>query len=199
VPAEPGAQVAGQGHQLAARIVFSGRAAVGRGTHVRTMPRPALAVALAITASTAVASLAACRREAAPPPGNIAARLTIPTRADTPFDPATLGGKPALVVFWRPGCPYCREELPGAQRAADERGVPAIAVQIAEGKTAGTTVLGQLAWKGVDLVDDGTLRRELAVKQVPWTLVLRSDGTAARAFVGRQSYETLKSALASVK
>lgn len=153
----------------------------------------------AIAAAIAVAALPACHREPAPPGGNIAARLTIPTRAETPFDPATLGGKPALVVFWRPGCPYCREELPNALRAASERGVPAVAIQIAEGKTAGTEVLTKLGWQGVDLVDDGTLRRDLEVKQVPWTLVLRSDGTAARAFIGRQSYDTLKSALAAVK
>ncbi len=162
------------------------------------MPRPALAVAAIALAITAPA-LPACHREAAPPAGNIAARLTIPTRADVAFDPATLGGKPALVVFWRPGCPYCREELPSALRAATDRGVQAIAIQIAEGKAAGTQVLGQLGWTGVDLVDDGTLRRDLAVRQVPWTLVLRGDGTAARAFVGRQSYDTLKSALGGVK
>ena len=161
------------------------------------MPRPVLAVAIA---AIAVASaLTACKHEAAPPPGNIAARLTIPTRAEPAFDPAALGGKPALIVFWRPGCPYCREELPSAMRAASERGVTAVAVQIAEGKAAGGKVLTDLGWKGVDLVDDGTLRRDLGVHQVPWTLVLRSDGTAARAFIGRQSYGTLKGALADVE
>ncbi len=153
-----------------------------------------VAFALAI----ALPALPACHREPPPPPGNIAARLTIPTRAEAAFDPATLGGKPTLVVFWRPGCPYCREELPNAMRAASERGVPAVAVQIAEGKTAGAEVLTKLGWQGVDLVDDGTLRRDLKVNHVPWTLVLRADGTAARAFIGRQSYATLKSALAGV-
>jgi len=160
------------------------------------MPRSAFAVAIA--AAITFAALPACHREPAPPSGNIAARLTIPTRADVAFDPTTLGGKPALVVFWRPGCPYCREELPDALRAASERSVPVIAVQIAEGKTAGGAILTKLGWSGIDLVDDGTLRRELKVSSVPWTLVLRDDGTAARAFVGRQSYETLERALAAV-
>ncbi|HVV88600.1 MAG TPA: TlpA disulfide reductase family protein [Kofleriaceae bacterium] len=157
------------------------------------MPRVA-ALVLAIALPLAPA----CRREPEPPAGNIAERLTIPTRADAAFDPSTLGGKPALVVFWRPGCPYCRAELPNAMKAAADRGVTAVAVQISEGKTAGTKVLEGLGWKGVDLVDDGTLRTAFKVSQVPWTLVLRSDGTAARAFIGRQSYDTLAGALAGV-
>ena len=162
------------------------------------MPRPALAVA-ALALAIAVPTLPACKRGPAPPSGNIAARLAVPTRGDVVFDPATLGGKPAIVVFWRPGCGYCRQELPDAMRAATERGVTVVAVQVAEGKEAGGAVLAKLGWQGVDLVDDGTLRRDLKVSSVPWTLVLRSDGTAARAFVGAQSYATLERALASVK
>ena len=158
------------------------------------MPRPALAVALAL-----LLTAAACRRDPPPPPGNIAAQLAIPTRAEPVFDPATLGGKPALLVFWRPGCPYCRQELPEAQRAADETGATAVAVQISESSALGKQALEQAGWTGIDLVDRGSLRLALKVRSVPYTLVLRSDGTAARAFVGRQSYGTLKSALASVR
>jgi len=44
-----------------------------------------------------------------------------------------------------------------------------------------------------------TLRQSLDIKAVPYTLVLRADGTAAHAFVGRQSYDTLAGAIASVR
>jgi hypothetical protein len=45
------------------------------------------------------------------------------------------------------------------------------------------------------LVDDGTLRERYGITKVPYTLVLRGDGTAARAFLGEQSAATLSSAL----
>jgi hypothetical protein len=56
-----------------------------------------------------------------------------------------------------------------------------------------------MKWDGVALVDDGTLRKDLKISKVPWTLVLRPDGTAARAYVGRQSYETLAGAVAAAR
>jgi len=159
------------------------------------MPRivPVLiSIALALT-------IAACKHEAPPPGGDVAARLTVPTVAGPPFDPATLDGKPALVVFWRPGCPHCLAELPDALRAAKARGVTAVAVQVAGKPEAGRVVLDRVQWDGPALVDDGSLRDGLAIRAVPWTLVLRGDGTAAHAYVGRQSYDALSSALASVR
>ena len=41
----------------------------------------------------------------------------------------------------------------------------------------------------------GQLVRGLQIKAVPWTLVLRGDGTAKKAWLGRQSYDTLRGAL----
>ncbi|MBE7454309.1 MAG: TlpA family protein disulfide reductase [Kofleriaceae bacterium] len=156
------------------------------------MPRLAV-LALALTA------LLACEKHAPAPPGDIGARLTVPTADGTPYDPSALDGKPAVVVFWRPGCPHCRDELPDVLRVARDKGATAVAVQVAEPPASGQRVLDGLGWDGVTLVDDGTLRKDLAIKQVPWTLVLRPDGTAARAFVGRQSYATLASAIASAR
>ncbi len=164
------------------------------------MPRLPLAVA-ALAAAIALAPLPACKRGTPPPAGNIAAQLTIPTRAGAAFDPSALAGKPTLVVFWRPGCPYCLQELPDALRAAKERGVPAVAIQIAESKAAGQAALERIGWQGEglhDLYDDGTLRRALGVSSVPYTLILRSSGTAARAFVGRKRYDDLHGELGGV-
>lgn len=160
------------------------------------MPRLA---ALVLAAASSFAGLAACTKGTPPPAGDIAAKLTVPTADGPAFDPAVLDGKPAVVVFWRPGCPHCREELPQVARAAKDKGATAIAVQVAEPPPAGKRVLDGLAWEGVALVDDGTLRKSLAITKVPWTLVLRPDGTAARAYVGAQSYDTIAGAIAAAR
>jgi hypothetical protein len=55
--------------------------------------------------------------------------------------------------------------------------------------------LTKVGWTGPALVDDGQLVRGLQIKAVPWTLVLRGDGTAKKAWLGRQSYDTLRGAL----
>lgn len=160
------------------------------------MPR----IAPALLSLVLLLSLAAgCKQEAPTPGGNIAAQLAIPTMAGDTFDPATLHGKPALVVFWRPGCPHCLAELPDAARAARDRGVPAIAVQVSGKPDAARVVLDRSEWTGPALLDDGQLVKGLKIKAVPWTLVLRGDGTAAHAFLGRQSYDTLSSAIASAR
>jgi len=159
------------------------------------MPRlPALALCVAT-----LLAVAACRKDAPVPAGDIAAKLTIPTAAGAAFDPAALDGKSAVVVFWRPGCPHCRHELPDVARACKDKGATAVAVQVAEDASSGTRILDGLKWEGVALVDDGTLRTGLAISKVPWTLVLRPDGTAAKAFVGAQSYDTLASAIAAAR
>ncbi len=155
------------------------------------MPR----IATALLLFAAAVTTAGCRPETPVPPGDVAAQLAVPGTDGNVFDPATLRGKPALVVFWRPGCPHCLAELPDAARAAAERGVPAIAVQVAGSPDAGRAVLDKLGWTGPALVDDGRLRTNLKIKAVPLTLVLRPDGTARKAMVGRQSYDAMHSAL----
>jgi thiol-disulfide isomerase/thioredoxin len=154
---------------------------------------------LAVIALALAAFLAACKKETPPPPGNVAARLALPTADGTMFDPATLAGKPTIVVFWRPGCPHCREELPLVRKACKEKGANAVAVQVSEDPGFGQRTLEKVAWEGVALIDDGAARKTLGVDKVPWTLVLRPDGTAAKAFIGAQSYDTLVGALAAAR
>jgi len=151
------------------------------------------------TTVLALALLAACAKSSAvtPPPGDIGAKLTVPTAAGAPFDPGALEGKPAVIVFWRPGCPHCKDELPDVAQVCKDKGATAVAVQVAEAPASGLRVLEGMKWEGVALVDDGTLRKDLKITKVPWTLVLRPDGTAARAYIGRQSYETLAGAIAA--
>lgn len=161
---------------------------------------PRIVPALLSIALVSIA-LAACNRADEPPvpSGNVAARLTVPTMDGPAFDPQALGGKPSLVVFWRPSCPHCIAELPDAIRAAADRGANAVAVQVTGQPAQGKEALERAGWTGPILIDDGSLRADLKITAVPYTLVLRPDGTARRAFLGRQSYDTLSSALASAR
>jgi thiol-disulfide isomerase/thioredoxin len=143
-----------------------------------------------------VGLLGACKAELTPPAGDIAASLALPDLDGKAFDPATLQGKPAVVLFWRTGCSYCKHELPVVSRLAKDAGVTAIAVMVAGDKERALPMLTE--FDGTVLVDDGTLRTRYDIKAVPYMLVLRSDGTAARAFKGEQSESTLRSAINGV-
>lgn len=152
------------------------------------MPRRRLA-AIAL-----VLLLAGCKKELPPPSGDVAAALAIPTLDGAPFDPATLRGKPAIVMFWRVGCTYCMNEFPIVEQVARAEGAAAIAVLVAGSRDAAREI--QQTWAGTILLDEGgELRRRYDVKKVPYTLVLRPDGTAARAFLGEQSASTLADAV----
>ena len=63
----------------------------------------------------------------------------------------------------------------------------------------GKQFLTGLAFEGPVLVDDGSLRARFAIKSVPYTLIVRPDGTAARAFLGTQSHDTLAAAASATR
>lgn len=156
------------------------------------MTRLVLAVAVVVISG----GLFACKSELTPPAGDIAASLAIPDIEGKPFDPTTLQGKPAIVLFWRLGCSYCMHEMPVVSRLAREAGITPVAVLVAGNQEKAAEFAKD--FDGPFLVDDGRLRDQYKIKSVPYTLVLRSDGTAARAFLGEQGEGTLKSAIASV-
>lgn len=142
------------------------------------------------------ALLGACKAELTPPAGDIAASLALPDLDGAPFDPAALRGKPAVVLFWRPGCPYCLNEMPVVSKLAKEAGATAVAVMVSGNKGQAAKIAK--TFDGPFLVDTGALREQYAIKSVPYTLILRSDGTAARAFKGEQTEATLRSAINAV-
>ncbi len=141
-------------------------------------------------------ALVACKSELTPPTGDVAASLVAADLDGKAFDPSTLQGKPAIVLFWRVGCSYCMHEMPVVSKLAHDAGITAVAVMVAGTKEKAAALAKD--FDGPFLLDDGTLREKYKIKSVPYTLVLRSDGTAARAFLGQQTEDTLKSAIASV-
>jgi thiol-disulfide isomerase/thioredoxin len=154
---------------------------------------PVLTLALAV-------AIPGCKKSIPVPDGDIAASLTVPSADDTkPFDPGSLRGKPTLVVFATPTCPYCAEELPIAQKAAADEGANIVAIYISGKKENAMSVAKSLQYTGPVLVDDGSLRKAYGIQGVPYTLVLGPDGYAKKAFRGMQDESTLRGALSDAK
>ena len=140
-----------------------------------------------------------CRKEAAVPPGDIAASLAAAKPAAGSFEPASLRGKPTLVMFGSPTCPHCLTELPIAQRVARAADANIVAVFVVGTAQRAQAVAATAQFTAPVLVDDGTLRKRYAIEAVPYTLVLGADGHAQRAFRGEQTEATLRAALADVR
>jgi thiol-disulfide isomerase/thioredoxin len=143
---------------------------------------------------------AACRKRVPVPEGDITASLTLPTVADAAFDPATLKGKPTLVVFASPTCGHCFAELPVAQTAAGAESANVVAVFVVGAKQQAAAMVERAKFTATTLVDSmGQLRAKYDIKAVPYMLVLGPDGQAREAFRGEQDEQTLREALASAR
>src|SRR5262245_59824291 len=141
-------------------------------------------------------AIAGCQRSEPVPDGDIAATLTLPSLGEHSFDPASLKGKPSLVMFVTPTCPHCIATIPRGAAAAEKQGANVVAVFVAGNKTNAEGVVSHAKFPGTALIDDGTLRRKYNIRGVPYSLVLGSDGHAREAFRGEQEESTLSEALA---
>jgi hypothetical protein len=140
------------------------------------LPRAAV-IALVLAAS-------GCHKHATPPSGDIGGALTEADLDGAPFDPKTLHGKPALVAFWRVGCDYCASALPKVLAAAHASGAVPVAIMVRGASSKAIDELDVLHWDGPRLADSAGLAAKYGIDGVPYTLVLRGDGTAAAAFDG---------------
>jgi thiol-disulfide isomerase/thioredoxin len=148
----------------------------------------------------AVISLAACKKALPLPDGDVTANLSLPTVTDVSFDPATLKGKPTLVVFASPSCGHCFKELPVAQQAAGAEGANVVAVFVVPTKQRAADMISRAQFTAPALFDgDGGLQKKYDIKAVPYLLVLGPDGHARDAFRGEQDEQTLRTALASAR
>jgi thiol-disulfide isomerase/thioredoxin len=145
-------------------------------------------------------AIAGCKRNDTPiPEGDIAATLALPSVGAHSFDPASLKGKPALVMFVTPTCPHCLVTIPRGAAAAQAQGANVVAVFVAGTKANAEGVVSHAKFPGTALVDDGTLRRKYNIRGVPYSLVLGPDGKAREAFAGEQEESTFRDALADAK
>lgn len=157
------------------------------------MPSPSRSTQLLVIALAIC--FAGCKKREPGPKGDIIASLTAPTVSGTPFDPATLRGKPSLVMFVSPTCPHCVEELPIAQQVARANNANVVAVFIVGKAENAKGVLEHTKFDSPALIDDGTLRKRYGVRAVPYTLVLGADGHARQALRGAQGSDALEEAL----
>ena len=155
-------------------------------------------VVLALAIATVI-GLGGCKRAEPVPDGDIAASLTLPSVGAYTWDPATLKGKPCLVMFVSPTCTHCLKTIPRAMEAAKDQGANLVAVFVAGGKENAEGVVSHTKFDGTALVDDGTLRKKYNIRAVPYSLVLGADGHAREAFRGEQDVSTFRNALADAK
>ena len=139
-------------------------------------------------------AIAGCKRGEPVPDGDIAATLTAPSIGAYAFDPASLKGKPSLVMFVTPTCPHCIATIPRGAAAAEKQGANVVAVFVAGNKANAEGVVSHAKFPGVALIDDGTLRKKYNIRGVPYSLVLGADGHAREAFRGEQEESTLADA-----
>lgn len=148
-----------------------------------------------------VLAIAGCRQNTTPvPPGDIAATLTLPSVGAHAFDPASLKGKPSLVMFVTPTCPHCLATIPRGAAAAQAAGANVVAVFVAGTKQNAEGVIGHTRFSGVALVDEAkAMIAKYAIRGVPYSLVLGPDGRAREAFRGEQDQTTFERALADAR
>jgi thiol-disulfide isomerase/thioredoxin len=145
-------------------------------------------------------ALAGCKRnDESVPSGDIAAELALPSLGSHSFDPASLKGKPSLVMFVTPTCPHCIVTIPRGAAAAQQQGANVVAVFVAGTKANAEGVISHAKFPGAALIDDGTLRKKYNIRGVPWSLVLGPDGRARDVFRGEQEESTFREALADAK
>ena len=166
------------------------------------MPSPwRLTLSVSITVAIALAALGGCKRNNTPvPPGDVAATLALPSLGAMSFDPASLKGKPSLVMFVTPTCPHCLATLPRGAAAAKANGANVVAVFVAGTKANAEGVVGHTKFTGVALVDEAKeMVKKYKIKGVPYSVVLGPDGHAREAFAGEQDESTFREALDDAK
>ncbi len=108
-------------------------------------------------------------------------RFTATTLDGQPFDGASLYGRPTIVWFWAPWCPYCQDEAPGIAAAlaslpdgVQAIGIPGYSDAAAMQKFVDDYGLGDM----LQVVDaDGSLWSDFSVATQPATALIAADGT----------------------
>lgn len=139
--------------------------------------RRATALALGLVAAALVIGLAG-------PPTATAAddrlQFTATTLDGTPFDGATLQGKPAVLWFWTPWCPFCNQEAPTvSQVAAANPQVTFVGVAAHSDVAAMQNFVAKYHLDFTNLNDaDGAVWARFHVPWQPAYVFERADGTS---------------------
>ena len=141
---------------------------------VRTVAPRALAVLLAVLGLTF---------GLARPPAASAADLnfTGTTLTGAPFNGASLQGKPAVLWFWTPWCPFCNAEAPSVSAvAAANPAVTFVGVSTRADVAAMQGFVSKYNLNFTNLNDaDGSIWARFNVPWQPAYVFLRADGTSS--------------------
>jgi peroxiredoxin len=131
-----------------------------------------------------VAAVAALLMGLVDPPAATAAddrlQFTTTTVDGTPFNGASLQGKPVVLWFWRPSCPFCNAEAPTVSRvAAANPRVTFVGVAGRSDVAAMQDFVAKYHLNFTNLNDaDGSIWARFGVPWQPAYVFERSDGTS---------------------
>lgn len=133
-----------------------------------------LAMALAVTAL--VFGLSASPRAIADDRLN----FTGTTMSGAPFNGATLQGKPAVLWFWTPWCPFCNAEAPGiSQVAASHPNVTFVGIAARSDVGQMQSFVSKYGLNFTNLNDaDGSIWARYEVPWQPAYVFYRADGSS---------------------
>ncbi|BAX91850.1 protein disulfide oxidoreductase [Mycobacterium shigaense] len=120
---------------------------------------------------------------AAPPPAQAAderLNFTGTTLSGAPFNGASLQGKPAVLWFWAPFCPFCNAEAPGvAQVAAANPGVAFVGIAGHSSVGDEQAFVSKYGLNFTNLNDaDGSIWARYNVPWQPAYVFYRADGSS---------------------
>jgi thiol-disulfide isomerase/thioredoxin len=106
-------------------------------------------------------------------------QFTGTTLSGAPFNGASLQGKPAVLWFWAPFCPFCNAEAPGvSQVAAANPGVTFIGVAGHSDVGAEQAFVSKYNLNFTNLNDDGSIWARYNVPWQPAYVFYRADGSS---------------------
>ena len=119
---------------------------------------------------------------AAPPPAQAAddrLNFTGTTLSGAPFNGASLQGKPSVLWFWAPFCPFCNAEAPGvAQVAAANPGVTFVGIAGHSSVPDEQGFVSKYGLNFTNLNDDGSIWARYNVPWQPAYVFYRADGSS---------------------
>ncbi|BBX74325.1 protein disulfide oxidoreductase [Mycobacterium shinjukuense] len=138
---------------------------------------PLKALAVGVTAVVLLLGLATAPRAVA---ADERLQFTATTLSGAPFDGASLQGKPAVLWFWTPWCPFCNAEAPGvSQVAAANPGVTFVGVAARSDIGAMQGFVSKYGLNFTNLNDaDGAIWARYNVPWQPAWVFYRADGSS---------------------
>ena len=142
-----------------------------------TQPRPMLRTALAI-ALTMLGLMAGLARPATASAADL--NFTGTTLSGATFNGASLQGKPAVLWFWTPWCPFCNAEAPSVSAVAAAN--PAVTFVGVSTRADVASMQGFVSKYNLNFTNindaDGSIWARFNVPWQPAYVFLRADGTS---------------------